>query len=166
MRNVQRMYIFPLKSHSLRVKFCSSCYIFRPPRTSHCADCNMCVENLDHHCPWIGTCVGKRNYKHFFAFLIFLFVESILMLVQVALFLKNEGLNNIAYGVLNILECLCIIGGLIFTTIMLGFHCFIASQNITTNEYCKHMWETISGNPFNKYPAGHLEVTASRISQG
>jgi hypothetical protein len=36
MRDVQRMYVFPLKSHSLRVKFCSSCYTFRPPRATHC----------------------------------------------------------------------------------------------------------------------------------
>ena len=43
MRDQQKMYVFALKCHSLRVKFCSSCYIFRPPRTSHCSDCNMCV---------------------------------------------------------------------------------------------------------------------------
>ncbi len=166
MRDIQRMYIFPMKSHSLRVKFCSSCYIFRPPRATHCADCNMCVESLDHHCPWIGTCVGKRNYKYFFAFLLLLFVECILVLMQVALYIRNEGLNDIGYGLANILEGVFVIGALLFTAVMLGFHCFIASQNITTNEYCKKMWETISGNPFNKYPNSHLEAIVSKTSQG
>ena len=27
----------------------------------HCDICNLCCEYYDHHCPWIGKCIGKYN---------------------------------------------------------------------------------------------------------
>lgn len=42
--------------------------VYQPPDGSHCPDCNVCVEGYDHHCVWMGTCIGRGNYRHFLRF--------------------------------------------------------------------------------------------------
>ncbi len=46
-------------------RWCSRCEIFQGPKTAHCNDCKVCIDELDHHCPWMGKCVGKGNMKWF-----------------------------------------------------------------------------------------------------
>ena len=58
-----------IRGIKFKVKYCSTCNIFRPPGVSHCKKCNCCVEKFDHHCPWVGNCIGKNNYKYFLIFL-------------------------------------------------------------------------------------------------
>lgn len=52
------------------MRYCRICNLYRPPtRTVHCYTCDNCVFGFDHHCIWLGTCIGGGNYTRFLTFL-------------------------------------------------------------------------------------------------
>ena len=51
--------------------YCNLChfYLRRDKFAKHCFDCDICIENYDHHCPWTGHCIGKNNLYTFYIFI-------------------------------------------------------------------------------------------------
>ena len=63
-RGLRIYYIINYRGIQRHFRYCDSCNIYRPQRTIHCYGCNNCILELDHHCRWLGTCVGIRNYMY------------------------------------------------------------------------------------------------------
>ncbi|KAM9353976.1 palmitoyltransferase ZDHHC11 [Symphorus nematophorus] len=74
------------QSHVIQDLRCYLCDVKVGPKVKHCGVCNKCVEDFDHHCKWLNTCIGGRNYWCFFVALssatlgVFLLVAVILFI--------------------------------------------------------------------------------------
>lgn len=155
MPSIPDWYTCVVKTHSLKIKFCETCVIYRPPRTAHCEICNACVERFDHHCPWIGVCVGKRNYKYFFGYLISLAImlgfTAALIVITLVRYGQSESKNEIIHIlVINIVLAMLTLLAIGFVYLLLGVHLFLGVKSQTTSEYCKSTWDTFAGNSNRK----------------
>eukprot|EP00475_Leptophrys_vorax_P009424 TRINITY_DN1626_c0_g1_i1.p1 TRINITY_DN1626_c0_g1~~TRINITY_DN1626_c0_g1_i1.p1 ORF type:complete len:284 (-),score=41.90 TRINITY_DN1626_c0_g1_i1:21-872(-) len=158
----------PKDPNYIEFKYCQTCRIHRNSRAKHCRYCDNCVEKFDHHCPWIGTCVGARNYRFFIGF-----VLSTIFLCSVSVALSANDIGYLARisGMVQdlhpelqlrfiancVLLAIILVIGISLIPLAI-YHCKLIYLSQTTNENLRMVYET-KKNPYDHGCAANCKET-------
>jgi palmitoyltransferase len=112
------------------------------------------VSTYDHHCPWLGNCIGERNRKYFYAYLWAQLLQLLAaLMISCYTYIHGETKQAVTSGIVTMsVESLF----LLFVVYLTCFHTYLAFVNTTTWECLS--WQKVSylrdwprhlGSPFN-----------------
>ncbi|PFH35339.1 DHHC zinc finger domain-containing protein [Besnoitia besnoiti] len=151
---------------SVPQKWCTTCCLYRPPRTKHCSVCNTCVRRFDHHCPWVSNCIGQRNYRVFFFFVLFCalyaLAGAIAAGVTLSVQIQNWGMGFSGAAIWRAgKECPQLAGLFVYSVCaaiplvhLFFFNVYLVANNLTTNEEVLQLFS--ERNPYSSGCAANL----------
>ena len=74
--------------------FCPYCLVKKSFRSVHCLICQYCVDEFDHHCFWVGNCIGRKNYTLFFIFLVYILLNTLFNVIVIIYYLTTEMISE------------------------------------------------------------------------
>jgi len=144
------------EQEAMGYRWCPTCEVIKPPRTSHCRDCDNCVYTYDHHCPFVNNCVGQRNYAFFCGFLVSTGCLGFAVATGMGMYFSHFGADSGSTVSSPMLYLLLVVIGAPTTVLLLGvlglgcFHTWLTCLGRTTKEVLTGK-VTIGGRPLTTF---------------
>jgi palmitoyltransferase ZDHHC9/14/18 len=146
-----------LLQYEAKIKYCVSCRRYRGPRTFHCGVCDRCIDMYDHHCPWLGTCVGAFNYAPFLWFMITLqltlWCTFAICITTPLTFAADrdisvaESLKELRYMPVVLFACAFVLG--LPSSVLTFYHLYLVTTAQLTIEHLRRVYAN-EPNPYNE----------------
>mmetsp|Transcript_13914 Transcript_13914/g.31542 ORF Transcript_13914/g.31542 Transcript_13914/m.31542 type:complete len:464 (-) Transcript_13914:22-1413(-) len=122
---------------------CDYCKCLVGLESKHCLECNKCVANYDHHCPWLNTCIGTRNYGAFYTAIWALLLLLSLLMTGTTIILVQLSWDNLPSHSFERVDLLVIYSIVLavnlpwglFVLALVAFHTYLCYLNVTTFDY-------------------------------
>ncbi|CAF1218718.1 unnamed protein product [Rotaria sordida] len=181
-------------AHVITELYCHVCDVQVTEKAKHCSSCNKCIYSFDHHCIWLNTCIGGKNYRLFLLMLslivigtLFIFLNSLLQFIgsfqglssSSSLSLKPYyGLDQyailmipsskIAFQVITAIIGFISIVTWILSGYLLGFHIYLCYYGFSTYDYVvnQRLNKTVDQtlSQFNQFNQNHYNDPSSSSS--
>jgi len=158
-------------THADLSRVCTTCWVLKGLRTKHCSECNVCVQEFDHHCVWLNNCVGGGNHRRFISLAMVEFLTQLFHFLITWNVVRDSLPSDrmffssffIAWTSMPIMCMLLLLHSftLPWVFVLTGAQLKLVAQNMSTNEMMnihryEHFWQSdqIGGrqirNPFDK----------------
>ena len=149
---------------TVTVKWNDTINAYQPVRAHHCSANDDCVDKFDHHCPWVGTTIGRRNYR---TFLFFVFGTTLLCVYVITICAyqiklkydarpntKRRAMQAVSDAPAALIIAILAFLGFWFVFVLSGFHVYLIITNQTTYENFRdgYSWRE---NPHNRGVVGN-----------
>ena len=77
------------------IKYCPKTFILMEDNSRYCLICEKYIKGFNHHCYWVGNCIGEKNFNSFMIFIALCIINTGYNLILILIYFTSGILSKI-----------------------------------------------------------------------